>query len=240
MIYGGQEVGTPYRIPFPFTSKKIDWTLNHSDFEFNMNITAQFSSDDGDTNLSTGLRDKIPAYVNGELRGVGEIEFIPALNRYAAFINVAGNISGANGSFIEAEDFKINFSSQKINITDNGKTSQATRLKKDNWIAFDLYATKAGTFDVEFRLASDKPGNVDLLIDDVLKRTITVPNTGNVNTYTTLKTTINMTQGAHRIKILSKDAEFDLNWFNFPEYHVRNKYNEEVIKFRMWDGLNGI
>ncbi len=28
MIYSGQEVGTPYRIPFPFTSKKIDWSLN--------------------------------------------------------------------------------------------------------------------------------------------------------------------------------------------------------------------
>ena len=28
MIYDGQEVGTPYRLVFPFTSKKIDWTIN--------------------------------------------------------------------------------------------------------------------------------------------------------------------------------------------------------------------
>ncbi len=28
MIYNGQEVGTPYRLTFPFTSKKIDWTIN--------------------------------------------------------------------------------------------------------------------------------------------------------------------------------------------------------------------
>ncbi len=28
MIYNGQEVGTPYRIVFPFTAKNIDWTLN--------------------------------------------------------------------------------------------------------------------------------------------------------------------------------------------------------------------
>ncbi len=28
MIYAGQEVGTPYRLVFPFTSKDIDWTLN--------------------------------------------------------------------------------------------------------------------------------------------------------------------------------------------------------------------
>lgn len=28
MIYCGQEVGTPFKIPFPFTSPKINWTLN--------------------------------------------------------------------------------------------------------------------------------------------------------------------------------------------------------------------
>lgn len=28
MIYSGQEAGTPYRLTFPFTSAKIDWSLN--------------------------------------------------------------------------------------------------------------------------------------------------------------------------------------------------------------------
>ncbi len=28
MVYNGQEVGTPFRIVFPFTRQKIDWTLN--------------------------------------------------------------------------------------------------------------------------------------------------------------------------------------------------------------------
>lgn len=36
MIYNGQEVGTPYRLTFPFTSTKIDWTLNNPD------VTAEY------------------------------------------------------------------------------------------------------------------------------------------------------------------------------------------------------
>lgn len=28
MIYSGQEVGTPFRITFPFTGQNINWTLN--------------------------------------------------------------------------------------------------------------------------------------------------------------------------------------------------------------------
>jgi glycosidase len=27
-VYSGQEVGTPFRIPFPFTTTKINWSLN--------------------------------------------------------------------------------------------------------------------------------------------------------------------------------------------------------------------
>jgi glycosidase len=31
MVYNGQEIGTPFRLTFPFTETKIDWTLNNYD-----------------------------------------------------------------------------------------------------------------------------------------------------------------------------------------------------------------
>jgi glycosidase len=37
MIYGGQEVGIPYRLTFPFISTKIDWTVN-------TDLTAEYKS----------------------------------------------------------------------------------------------------------------------------------------------------------------------------------------------------
>lgn len=36
MVYNGQEVGMPYRLTFPFTSTRIDWTLNNPD------VTAEY------------------------------------------------------------------------------------------------------------------------------------------------------------------------------------------------------
>jgi hypothetical protein len=245
-LYNGQVIALVDNVPevlsvtLELYAEEVNWDINYSMFEHNMSITAQFSSDDGNINLSSGLHDKISAYVNGQLRGVGSITFIPAINKYAAFINVASNLSGKNGSLIEGEDYIADLSVQKISITDNGISSGATRFKKSNWIDFDIYATKPGTFNVEFRLASTKAGSVDLMIDGVVKRTITVQNTGSLATYSTLLTTLPVDQGFHKFRIFSKDAEFDLNWINFPEYHVRNKNSAEVIKFRMWDGLNGI
>ena len=47
MIYNGQEVGTPFRLTFPFTTTKIDWNLNNPDItaEYKKIISFRNSSD---------------------------------------------------------------------------------------------------------------------------------------------------------------------------------------------------
>jgi glycosidase len=49
MIYNGQEVATPYRLTFPFTSNKVDWTINPG-------ITAEYKRVIAFRNNSTAIR----------------------------------------------------------------------------------------------------------------------------------------------------------------------------------------
>jgi len=49
MIYNGQEVGTPYRLTFPFTSKNIDWSVNPD-------ITAEYKKVIAFRNESVAIR----------------------------------------------------------------------------------------------------------------------------------------------------------------------------------------
>lgn len=49
MIYNGQEVGTPYRLTFPFTSTTINWTLNP-------NMVAEYKKIIAFRNSSTAIR----------------------------------------------------------------------------------------------------------------------------------------------------------------------------------------
>ena len=49
MIYNGQEVGTPYKLTFPFTSTKIDWSLNPD-------VTAEYKRVLGFRNGSEAIR----------------------------------------------------------------------------------------------------------------------------------------------------------------------------------------
>jgi glycosidase len=50
MIYNGQEVGTPIRLVFPFTTRKIDWSLNPQ-------LTAEYKKLIAFRNVSPALRD---------------------------------------------------------------------------------------------------------------------------------------------------------------------------------------
>jgi len=49
MIYNGQEVGTPYRLTFPFTSTKIKWGINPK-------ITAEYKKIIAFRNFSDAIR----------------------------------------------------------------------------------------------------------------------------------------------------------------------------------------
>jgi len=61
MIYNGQEVGTPYRLTFPFTTKDIDWTINPQ-------ITAEYKKVIHFRNNSPAIRrGKMTSYTNADV-----------------------------------------------------------------------------------------------------------------------------------------------------------------------------
>jgi glycosidase len=61
MVYNGQEVGTPYRLVFPFTEKDINWSLNPA-------ITATYKKILALRNNSTALKSgKVKSYVTDDV-----------------------------------------------------------------------------------------------------------------------------------------------------------------------------
>ncbi|MDQ2864064.1 MAG: hypothetical protein M3R50_10560, partial [Bacteroidota bacterium] len=61
MVYDGQEVGTPYRLVFPFTSKKIDWTINPD-------VTAEYKKVIAFRNSSNAIRrGELTSYTNNDV-----------------------------------------------------------------------------------------------------------------------------------------------------------------------------
>jgi glycosidase len=61
MIYNGQEVGTPYKLVFPFTGQKVDWSLNPA-------VTAEYKKIIAIRNSSAALRtNKVKSYSSDDI-----------------------------------------------------------------------------------------------------------------------------------------------------------------------------
>lgn len=89
-------------LTYELLAKPVNWNFNPSAYQYSMTMVAQFSLDGGNTNLSTDTRDIIAAFVNGEIRGLTNIEYLPGLNKYRAFLTIYSNDQGGpNGEKIK-------------------------------------------------------------------------------------------------------------------------------------------
>ena len=76
------------------------WSFNAAQYSYNMNYTVSL---DIDGTSSEDEFDQIAAFVDGQVRGIANVQYISALDKYLAFLSVYGNASD-NGA---AVDFRV-------------------------------------------------------------------------------------------------------------------------------------
>ncbi|HZV45328.1 MAG TPA: hypothetical protein VFF90_12670, partial [Saprospiraceae bacterium] len=76
----------------------VSWAFNPDAYQYSMTVVAQFSLNSGNSNLSTDTRDLVGAFVNGQIRGITNIVYIPQLDVYRAFLTVYSNNQGGGGA----------------------------------------------------------------------------------------------------------------------------------------------
>ena len=76
---------------FKAKAQNPNWTVNASEYQYSMTYTA-FLNING-TTLSS-KEDKVAAFVDGEIRGVSNVEYVTSANKYVAFISVFANTDG--------------------------------------------------------------------------------------------------------------------------------------------------
>ncbi len=65
-----------------------NWQVNAGDWDYSENFTVQLNIE---TVLSNDVEDVVAAFVGGELRGTAKLEYVPAVNKYEAFLTVYSN-----------------------------------------------------------------------------------------------------------------------------------------------------
>jgi hypothetical protein len=175
----------------------------------------------GRTNSGINTYPFIDLYGNpGEWTTLGEIyQQIPVYDPDMKF-QIPGKIQAEeyflmNGLFAELTKDATGF--LNLGWTDNG-----------DWASYKMNVAAAGTYEIAVRVAGTKTGAIEFLVDDATAATINTPNTGGWQTWKTVYTTINLTEGEHLLKMNVKTSGFNINWISILEQGTIPEDNFEI------------
>ncbi len=171
--------------------------------------------------------------VDGELTELGKIYMnIPVYDPNFKF-QIPGKI--------EAEEyFLMSGLFAEITSDTNGFLNLGWTDNND-WAEYKIKVNKSGTYNLYARIAGTNTGIVDFLVDNKLAATINTPNTGSWQTWKTVSTKIELEEGEHLLKMLIKDAGFNINWITISENLILepNNFNIEIKGETCPDKKNG-
>ncbi|MBI9039927.1 glycosyl hydrolase [Lutibacter sp.] len=86
--------------------------------------------------------------------------------------------------------------------------------ENNDWATYKINVATTGTYTISARVAGSDTGVIDFLVDNQLKVALNTPNTGGWQKWETVSSTIDLIVGEHVLKMLVKDAGFNINWIS--------------------------
>jgi len=120
---------------------------------------------------------------------------------------------------IQAEDFDVNNGFGLEDTQDAGGGQNLGWTDPGDYADYSVTVTKAGTYNVMYRVAGQNGGRIDLMrIDDSGAKTLhtlNIPVTGGWQNWRTISKEAVLPEGRYTLRIRVKSGGFNLNWFEF-------------------------
>ena len=119
-----------------------------------------------------------------------------------------------NTILVEAEDYNTMEGVEiKENIFDG--TNAVMSIDANDYMTYDILVPEAGVYQFSVNAATTRGlGRVDVFVDNQYAATVEITSTGNWSTYETFGGAgLNLTAGAHTIKLVDSWSNYNLNWF---------------------------
>jgi len=97
---------------FNLSAQNPNWSFDVNNYQFSMTLTTTLNVN-GATLSSTN--DRVAAFINGEVRGIAGVTYVPSSNKYVAYLSVYANSNS------ETVSFKL-YNSTNDTVTDISKT----------------------------------------------------------------------------------------------------------------------
>ncbi|HIW31798.1 MAG TPA: carbohydrate-binding protein, partial [Candidatus Paenibacillus intestinavium] len=168
---------------------------------FNNTVTVNFNGEN-----TRYVRLNITANTGWSAAQISELEV------YGEAAEVIATIPGN----IEAEQWTAMNGIHTEATTDIGGGLHVGWIHVDDWLDYNVNVQSAGTYTVQFRVASEmSTGELQLRSGTTVLTTISVPDTGGWQNWQTISTNVTLSAGEQTLRLYASGYDFNINWINF-------------------------
>lgn len=102
-------------------------------------------------------------------------------------------------------------------------------IDANDWLEYGIDVPEADDYQFSIRVAGTQNSSIQILIDGVVVKTITIPSTGSWQTWSTIKDVLPLTSGNHILRIKANSSGFNLNWFQLTNDVVLSNNEEDFL-----------
>lgn len=130
---------------------------------------------------------------------------------------------------IEAEDYCKMKGVETEACKEGGKN--VSSLEAGEWLNYLITVPKEGIYKVSYRVASSVDGGklkIDKGAGAISLNTIDIPNTGDLQNWSTISNTVTLPAGTYYIGLLAEKAVFNINWIDFSWSDSQPSFNTKI------------
>jgi hypothetical protein len=117
---------------------------------------------------------------------------------------------------VQAENFTVMNGIQTQATTDAGGGLNVGYIDAGDWLDYKVNVQTAGTYNIQYRVASlNGGGSIQLKSDTTVLATTAVPSTGAWQTWATVNATANLSAGEQTLRIAVPVGGYNINWIGF-------------------------
>jgi len=117
---------------------------------------------------------------------------------------------------VQAESYSAMSGIQAETTTDTGGGLNVGYIDANDWLDYNVNVSTTGSYTVQFRVASTTSGRqLQLKRGSTTLSTVTIPNTGGWQTWTTISATASLSAGAQTLRLTTTTGGFNVNWVQF-------------------------
>jgi hypothetical protein len=116
-------------------------------------------------------------------------------------------------ALIEAEEYNAMFGILLEATADESGFANVGYIEQNDWLEYGIEVLETDAFDFSLRIASTTAASLQISIDNVALKTISLPNTNGWQNWLTVHDKFEISEGKHKLKIRALSGGFNINWF---------------------------